>query len=234
MRLSRAFAFVPPAPACLCFTNQPTSTRSDEPSTREALHAFHLSECLHLSSAIAKAENEVSPLEEEPTFSWAERRNTERGGSPGTAGTELHRQRRKGNPRSNAIRRKRLRYQASRTWRRPIHRVSIIIVFPRLVRLTTALANSIVAVHGLDGDREKSWTADNGVLWLQALLPKEIPAARVLTYGYDSRTRSSEHLTRQTLYGHSESLISALSLYRRKTKASAPVITVVRLLLIVG
>lgn len=76
----------------------------------------------------------------------------------------------------------------------------------------------IIAVHGLDGDREKSWTADNGVLWLQALLPKEIPNARVLTYGYDSRTRSSEHLTHQTLYGHSMSLISALSLYRRRTK----------------
>ncbi|OCL01786.1 hypothetical protein AOQ84DRAFT_206150 [Glonium stellatum] len=76
----------------------------------------------------------------------------------------------------------------------------------------------IVAVHGLDGHREKSWTADNGVLWLQVLLPEHIPDARVLTYGYDARTRSSEHLTHQTLYGHSESLISALSLHRRKTK----------------
>ncbi|KAF2495908.1 hypothetical protein BU16DRAFT_459726, partial [Lophium mytilinum] len=78
---------------------------------------------------------------------------------------------------------------------------------------------SIVAVHGLDGHREKSWTADNGVLWLQTLLPKDVPNARVLTYGYDSRTRSSEHLSHQTLYGHSMSLISGLSLYRRRTKA---------------
>lgn len=87
--------------------------------------------------------------------------------------------------------------------------------------------NSIVAVHGLHGNREKTWTADNDVLWLQALLPKEIPNARVLTYGYDSRTRSSEHLTHQTLYGHSMSLISALSLYRRRTKVSVPVFRVI-------
>ncbi len=77
---------------------------------------------------------------------------------------------------------------------------------------------SIVAVHGLDGHREKTWTANNGVMWLRELLPTEIPHARILTYGYDSRTYSSEQLTRQTLYGHSMSLVSALSLYRRKTK----------------
>ncbi|OAL46213.1 hypothetical protein IQ07DRAFT_603591 [Pyrenochaeta sp. DS3sAY3a] len=76
----------------------------------------------------------------------------------------------------------------------------------------------IVAIHGLDGHREKTWTADNDVLWLETLLPTEIPNARVLTYGYDSRTHSSEHLTHQTLYGHSMSLVSALSLYRRRTK----------------
>lgn len=31
-------------------------------------------------------------------------------------------------------------------------------------------APSIVAVHGLDGHRESTWTAENGVLWLKALL----------------------------------------------------------------
>ena len=28
---------------------------------------------------------------------------------------------------------------------------------------------SIVAVHGLDGHLEKSWTADNGILWLSTI-----------------------------------------------------------------
>jgi hypothetical protein len=55
-------------------------------------------------------------------------------------------------------------------------------------------------------------------MWLRRLLPPEIPQARILTYGYDSRTHSSEHLTRQTLFGHSATLVSALSLYRRRTK----------------
>ena len=192
----------------------------------------HLLEYLRLSSAISITEDEVqAPVRKESAFSSADGRNRERGCSPGPAETKPRRPRRKGNPRFSTIRRKRLRYQASSTGRSPEHRVSIIIVFPHLLRLTTAFANSIVAVHGLDGDREKSWTADNGVLWLRALLPEEIPNARVLTYGYDSRTLSSEHLTHQTLYGHSESLISALSLYRRRTKASVPVVIVARLLL---
>ncbi|KAI9761617.1 MAG: hypothetical protein M1840_001757 [Geoglossum simile] len=76
----------------------------------------------------------------------------------------------------------------------------------------------IVAVHGLDGHREKTWTADNKVMWLRTLLPLEIPHARIFTYGFDSRTHSSEHLTRQTLFGHSVTLVSALSLCRRRTK----------------
>ncbi|KAF8530221.1 hypothetical protein BU17DRAFT_59986 [Hysterangium stoloniferum] len=49
----------------------------------------------------------------------------------------------------------------------------------------------IVAIHGLDGDREKSWTADNEKLWLRDFLPQAIPAARILSYGYDAYTDSS-------------------------------------------
>ncbi|KAF8526569.1 hypothetical protein BU17DRAFT_74115 [Hysterangium stoloniferum] len=47
--------------------------------------------------------------------------------------------------------------------------------------------SSIVAIHGLDGHREASFTAPNGVLWLRDLLPKALPTARILTYGYDAR-----------------------------------------------
>jgi alpha-beta hydrolase superfamily lysophospholipase len=78
--------------------------------------------------------------------------------------------------------------------------------------------SSIVAVHGLNGHREKSWTADNNILWLQDLLPKKVSQARIITYGYDSRTHSSEHLTRQTLYGHATNFVSRLSLYREETE----------------
>ena len=46
--------------------------------------------------------------------------------------------------------------------------------------------DSIVAVHGLDGHRERTWTAENGRLWLRDFLPLELPYARIFTFGYDS------------------------------------------------
>jgi hypothetical protein len=44
----------------------------------------------------------------------------------------------------------------------------------------------IVAVHGLGGDAYTTWTHDNGTLWLRDSLLKDLPNARVFTYGYDS------------------------------------------------
>ena len=79
-------------------------------------------------------------------------------------------------------------------------------------------AHSIVAVHGLDGHREFTWTAENGVLWLKTLLPEDIPKARVYTYGYNSRTHSRDEMSRETFYGHAQNLLNALTLERRTTK----------------
>ncbi|KAK4119854.1 hypothetical protein N657DRAFT_247289 [Parathielavia appendiculata] len=45
----------------------------------------------------------------------------------------------------------------------------------------------IVFVHGLTGDREKTWTACYASEpWPKTLLPSELPTARVLTFGYDA------------------------------------------------
>ncbi|KAE9372424.1 hypothetical protein N431DRAFT_408655 [Stipitochalara longipes BDJ] len=40
-------------------------------------------------------------------------------------------------------------------------------------------------VHGLTGNRKKTWTHENGVFWPE-LLAKDYPKARVITYGYDA------------------------------------------------
>ncbi|CAN9331109.1 unnamed protein product [Alternaria alternata] len=51
----------------------------------------------------------------------------------------------------------------------------------------------IVAVHGLNGHCEKTWTAGNGVdsvNWLRDLLPHDLPNARILSWGYDANTHS--------------------------------------------
>ncbi|KFY81883.1 hypothetical protein V500_11000 [Pseudogymnoascus sp. VKM F-4518 (FW-2643)] len=43
----------------------------------------------------------------------------------------------------------------------------------------------IVAVHGLNGTADKTWTHENGNLWLEDLA-KDFPGSRVFTYGYAS------------------------------------------------
>ena len=45
--------------------------------------------------------------------------------------------------------------------------------------------SSIVAVHGLGGNPYKTWTEGKS-LWLRDFLPKAVPEARVLTFGYNS------------------------------------------------
>jgi len=45
----------------------------------------------------------------------------------------------------------------------------------------------IVAIHGLNGHRERTWTHGSGTFWLRDLLPEELPGARVFTYGYPSQ-----------------------------------------------
>ncbi|EXF85060.1 ankyrin repeat protein [Colletotrichum fioriniae PJ7] len=49
----------------------------------------------------------------------------------------------------------------------------------------------IVAIHGLNGHREETWTdPETGLQWLSdpSCLPKDMPMARVLTFGYNSKT----------------------------------------------
>ncbi len=76
---------------------------------------------------------------------------------------------------------------------------------------------SIVAVHGLNGHREKTWTVNN-VNWLCDFLPSDVPNARILSWGYDANTHSTSPISAQYLYDHARTLVSDLCLKRRLTK----------------
>ncbi|CCA77543.1 hypothetical protein PIIN_11520 [Serendipita indica DSM 11827] len=81
----------------------------------------------------------------------------------------------------------------------------------------------IVAIHGLQGHRDKTWTSDNGVCWLRDLLPSDFPNARILSYGYDADTYSRECVSTQAIGRHAEGFINALS-RRRKACPRRPII----------
>jgi len=54
----------------------------------------------------------------------------------------------------------------------------------------------IVAIHGLNGHYQNTWsaTAPSGeqVNWLKDLLPRQIPNARIMSYGYNSAVQFSK------------------------------------------
>jgi hypothetical protein len=62
----------------------------------------------------------------------------------------------------------------------------------RLVSLLTL--SSIVAVHGLGGDKYDTWE-DDGKIWLREFLPAKVPNTRIMTYGYNSVVAFSKSIT---------------------------------------
>jgi hypothetical protein len=78
--------------------------------------------------------------------------------------------------------------------------------------------HSIVFVHGLTGDREKTWTARGAAEpWPKTLLPSELPTARVLTFGYDAYVADWRGLVSQSRIGnHAWNLLTSLAAYREK------------------
>ncbi|EXU95839.1 kinesin light chain-like protein [Metarhizium robertsii] len=76
----------------------------------------------------------------------------------------------------------------------------------------------IVFVHGLEGDRETTWTAENAPgPWPQVLLPAKIPGARILTFGYDPRVANWPYVASLVQVAkNSGNLVSKLAEFRRK------------------
>lgn len=75
---------------------------------------------------------------------------------------------------------------------------------------------SIVFVHGLTGDREKTWMAAGASEpWPKALLPSKIPTARVLTFGYDAYVADwSGVVSENRITDHAWNLLTSLATYR--------------------
>jgi protein SERAC1 len=51
-------------------------------------------------------------------------------------------------------------------------------------------------------------------MWLKDLLPSDLPSARILTYGYDTDTRSLTHTSTQNIFRHAEAIVADLTRQR--------------------
>ncbi|KAL2843245.1 hypothetical protein BJX68DRAFT_157101 [Aspergillus pseudodeflectus] len=87
----------------------------------------------------------------------------------------------------------------------------------------------ICFVHGLTGDRERTWTADGQATpWPKLLLPSRLPRARILTFGYDAYIVRPSVASSNRLVNHATDLLADLTADRDFADASRrPLIFVV-------
>lgn len=67
-------------------------------------------------------------------------------------------------------------------------------------------------VHGLGGDGKYTWTEDSEVLWPRDFLKKDIPHARVISFGYDSKVAklSRQSVSQNNMDSHAADLCAEL------------------------
>lgn len=74
---------------------------------------------------------------------------------------------------------------------------------------------SLVFIHGLTGDRERTWKYGDAEPWPATLLPTTLPEARVLTFGYDAYvTDVGGVVSKNRVSHHAMNLVAALATYR--------------------
>lgn len=73
----------------------------------------------------------------------------------------------------------------------------------------------ICFIHGLTGDRERTWTAEGqSAPWPQTLLPPRLPKARILTHGYDAYVVRVPVASANRLSDHAANLVAKLTANR--------------------
>jgi pimeloyl-ACP methyl ester carboxylesterase len=79
----------------------------------------------------------------------------------------------------------------------------------------------IVFIHGLTGDRQRTWThPEDRSPWPKTLLPQLIPNARILTYGYDAYViRQHGPVSSNRVRDHANHLLSHLATHRLDASA---------------
>ena len=87
------------------------------------------------------------------------------------------------------------------------------------LKLDVAKRTSVVFVHGLTGDREKTWTHQStSCLWPEELLPLDLPEARIFTYGYDADVAHFFSAASQSRIGnHAQTLLGSLAQVRERS-----------------
>src|SRR5437016_8883610 len=85
---------------------------------------------------------------------------------------------------------------------------------------------SIIAVHGLGGNWQRTWTASNGKHWVRDFLPHQLRTAnihaRVMAYGYNSDTWFSKAVT--DVKSEAEALLDRLHGSRELEERARPII----------
>ena len=78
---------------------------------------------------------------------------------------------------------------------------------------------SIVFVHGLTGNRESTWTdKPTEVFWPKDFLAKDLPKARISTFGYDADIIQGLSVAGNgTLRDHGKALAEDLAMRRKRT-----------------
>jgi hypothetical protein len=89
--------------------------------------------------------------------------------------------------------------------------------------LTSSLFfHSIVALHGLGGAADTTWTDDNGTFWLYDFLPLDLPRARIMSFGYNAETAFSQSVA--DISDVADSLLSRLENVRQPHEHNRPII----------